>query len=96
MKQNRKPGVHLHKIQEVKKFIAALDSNEYGPKNRKYYGRPLSQFGWPVTIEWMFELDDDFYSKTERSFFALYDVRDYTFTEIATLLELVYIHKTLD
>lgn len=81
---------------QFKKWIAALDSNKYGPSRRKFYGRPLLQFGWPVDPEWLFRLDDDFYEKTGKSFFGLYNVWDYTFVEIATLLELVYVHKILD
>lgn len=95
-KQNRKPGIHLHKTQEIKKLIAALDSNEYGPSRRVYYGRPFLHFGWPFDADWLFRLDDDFFFKTGKSFFGLYNVWDWTFAEIATLLELVYIHKILD
>lgn len=83
-------------IRQLKKWIAALDSSDYGPKMRKFYGRPLVMFNWPVTSEWLFRLDDDFIIKTGRSVHALYNVYDYTFPEIATLLELVYVHKMLD
>ena len=83
-------------IKELKQWIAALDSNKYGPSKRKFYGRPLLGFGWPVDAEFLFRLDDDFWDKTGRSFFSLYNIWDYTFVEIATLLELVYFIKILD
>lgn len=80
----------------LKQLIEVIDSNKVGPKNRKFYGRPFMMFPWSVDSEWMFRLDDDFYEKTDKSFINLFNVWDYTFVEIATLLELVYVHKILD
>lgn len=56
-------------------------------------GVPGSQ---PAAPKWLIYIDDDFMSKTGESLMGLNDDKGYTFPEIATLLELVYIHKILD
>jgi hypothetical protein len=56
-------------------------------------GTPSSQ---PNAPSWLIEISYDFEFKTGKSLIALNDHFDYTFSEIATLLELVYIHKILD
>lgn len=50
----------------------------------------------PNAPQWLKEINSDFQNKTGTSLDALNDIEDYTFPEIATLLELVYIHKMLD
>lgn len=54
---------------------------------------PISQ---PFAPQWLKDINGDFCLKTGRSLIALNDWEGYTFSEIATLLELVYIHKILD
>jgi hypothetical protein len=82
---------------QLKKWIAALDSNEYGPKRRRFYGRHLFQFDWPLEQRWLNDLNQDFADKAGGVTISyLFHHLDYTFVEIATLLELVYIHKILD
>lgn len=46
--------------------------------------------------QWLREINDDFNDKTNKSLSSLNDEDGYTFPEIATLLELVYVHKMLD
>lgn len=49
----------------------------------------------PAAPMWLQQVNDDFHEKTGKS---LSDLNDdgFTFPEIATLLELVYVHKMLD
>ena len=54
---------------------------------------PKSQ---PASPAWLIEINLDFDKKTGVLLSSLNDSGDYTFPEIATLLELVYIHKMLD
>jgi hypothetical protein len=56
-------------------------------------GLPINQ---PAAPAWLTEINEDFEKKTGRDLVALNDGYDFTFPEIATLLELVYIHKMLD
>lgn len=59
-------------------------------------GLPESTYGDP---EWLEKINDDFCIQAGRSLSMLNDginVEEHSFTEIATLLELVYIHKMLD
>lgn len=62
------------------------------------YGRlrglvPLDQPGAP---KWLKLINDDFYRRVGAQVSEFNDLRGYTFPEIATLLELVYVHKMLD
>lgn len=50
----------------------------------------------PSAPKWLQEIDGDFIDNTGRSLMSLNDDKGYTFPEIATLLELVYVHKMLD
>ena len=50
----------------------------------------------PAAPLWLVGIDEDFYQKTGHSLLCLNDDLGFTFPEIATLLELVYIHKILD
>lgn len=50
----------------------------------------------PAAPAWLKGISADFEEKTGQSLPWLNDVRDFTFPEIATLLELIYIHKILD
>lgn len=56
-------------------------------------GWPGSQPAAPI---WLKGINIDFDNKTGMSLSYLNDEKGYTFPEIATLLELVYIHKILD
>lgn len=49
----------------------------------------------PAAPMWLQQVNDDFDEKTFRSLSTLND-DGFTFPEIATLLELVYVHKILD
>lgn len=53
---------------------------------------PVSQ---PASPMWLQQINEDFDDKTGRALSNLND-SGFTFSEIATLLELVYIHKILD
>jgi hypothetical protein len=46
--------------------------------------------------QWLIDINLDFSSKAGSALSMLNDYGNYTFPEIATLLELVYIHKILD
>lgn len=46
--------------------------------------------------KWLKEINMDFMDRTSNSLTGLNDHRNFSFSEIATLLELVYIHKILD
>jgi hypothetical protein len=50
----------------------------------------------PNAPQWLKEIDDDFARLTGRTLSCLNDDHGYTFPEIVTMLELVYIHKILD
>ena len=50
----------------------------------------------PAAPKWFKDIDDDFSDRTENRLTVLNDEKGFTFPEIATLLELVYIHKILD
>lgn len=50
----------------------------------------------PHAPVWLTQISMDFFRKTEKSLVELNDQDCFTFAEIATLLELVYIHKILD
>jgi hypothetical protein len=50
----------------------------------------------PLAPPWLKLINEDFFDKTGKSLDALNDDQRYTFPEIATLLELVYIHKILN
>jgi hypothetical protein len=50
----------------------------------------------PAAPQWLIDIDDDFYQKTGTGLMCLNDDKAFTFPEIATLLELVYVHKILD
>lgn len=54
------------------------------PKDQKY------------APDWLKNISDDFNRKTGKHLTYLNDHEDFSFAEIATLLELVYIHKMLD
>lgn len=56
-------------------------------------GLPSDQSHAP---KWLIKIDDDFCEKTGKSLIQLNDNDGFSFSEIATLLELVYIHKILD
>lgn len=70
------------------------------PENRLQtdMGRILGGFPnyQPHAPKWLQDVNDNFLMKTGRSLSALNDKYDFTFAEIATMLELVYIHKVLD
>ena len=55
--------------------------------------QPVDQ---PAAPKWLINIDEEFNEKTGRSLISLNDSYGFTFPEIATLLELVYIHKILD
>jgi len=63
-----------------------IDENLYGCL-------PSSQTNTP---EWLRNINDEFESKTDRTLSALNDFENFTFSEIATVLELTYIHDILD
>lgn len=50
----------------------------------------------PAAPRWLLAIGENFLIKTGASLMTLNDDRGYTFPEIATLLELVYVHKMLD
>ena len=50
----------------------------------------------PHAPSWLKEVDSDFNERAGMPLSMLNDDRGFTFSEIATLLELVYIHKILD
>lgn len=50
----------------------------------------------PAAPAWLRMINEDFFTKTGTSLDVLNDDKGFTFPEIATLLELVYIHKILD
>lgn len=54
---------------------------------------PYSQ---PFSPEWLGDINNDFYNRTGGSLSSLNDSGEYSFADIATLLELVYIHKILN
>lgn len=54
---------------------------------------PTAQLAAP---DWLKNIDIDFDTKAGRTLASLNDDDGYAFPEIATLLELVYIHKILD
>lgn len=56
-------------------------------------GLPINQPAAPI---WLTEINKDFAKKTGQDLIALNDSYDFTFPEIATLLELVYVHKIVD
>lgn len=56
-------------------------------------GTPLLSNGAPF---FLIELQGDFSIKTETDFIELNDRGDFTFDEIADMIETVYIHKILD
>ena len=56
-------------------------------------GVPESQ---PASPKWLNELTNDFAKRTGQGLLVLNDELRFTFPEIATLLELVYVHKILD
>lgn len=56
-------------------------------------GLPAIQRAAP---DWLKKIDDDFLIKTQTSLQWLNDRDGFTFPEIATMLELVYIHKAFD
>lgn len=56
-------------------------------------GFPESQ---PRAPQWLKRINDDFEKNTGRRLSTLNDTDKLTFPEIATLLELVYVHKILD
>ncbi|HEX6431806.1 MAG TPA: hypothetical protein VF008_29145 [Niastella sp.] len=63
-------------------------------KDDRLYGTfPNDQL---MALAWLTGINDDFEKKTGRYISWLNDSDGYTFPEIATLLELVYIHKILD
>jgi hypothetical protein len=50
----------------------------------------------PSSPDWLMDINADFERKTLKDLTALNDHYGFTFSEIATCLELVYIHKILD
>lgn len=50
----------------------------------------------PNVPNWLSKISGAFYSKTEMRLWQMNDDYDFTFDEIADVLELVYIHKALD
>lgn len=50
----------------------------------------------PHSPKWLNNINRDFNNITKKSLTDLNDSEEYSFSEIATLLELVYIHKILD
>ncbi len=50
----------------------------------------------PAAPLWLVDVDNDFCQKTGHGLLCLNDDLGFTFPEIATLLELVYVHKILD
>jgi hypothetical protein len=77
---------------QLKKWIAALDRKKVDRRSRIGF----LEFDWPVKYEVTWLINTDFGRKTSFAPSYLYNYCDYTFPEIATLLELVYIHKILD
>jgi len=78
------------------KLIKTIDNNQCAPKRKKIYGRGFYRYPWPVCFDWLRQLDRDFNEKTTIHFSELFNGKEYNLEEIATLLELVYIHKILD
>lgn len=72
----------------IPKELVSLDNN-----GRMHGGVPGEQ---PAAPQWLIYIDEDFIFKTGESLMGLNDEKGFTFPEIATLLELVYIHKILD
>lgn len=56
----------------------------------------LSVLNQPDASAWLKGISVDFTNKTGTSLVYLNDFEGFTFPEIATLLELVYVHKILD
>lgn len=56
-------------------------------------GAPINQYDAP---NWLKELVADFFYKTEEHLTSLNDSNEYSFDEIADLLQLVYIEKMLE
>lgn len=57
------------------------------------------QGGFPESHDspqWLIDVNEDFSNKTGETLVFLNDELKFTFSEIATLLELVYIHKILE
>lgn len=50
----------------------------------------------PAAPDWLSQINLDFFNKTDYPLAKLNDSMGFTFPEIATLLELVYVHKMLD
>ncbi len=75
------------------KVLIPLDKQARYSNGQLYGGYHESQRSAP---EWLKNINNDFANKTGERLSVFNDCRDFTFPEIATLLELVYIHKILD
>jgi hypothetical protein len=63
------------------------------PKGFMDGGMPADQ---PAAPRWLKQIHEDFSDRTGKGLVSLNDTFGFTFSEIATLLELVYIHKILN
>lgn len=74
--------------------LIIMPSSDLRMKFGKLYGdTPIDQRKAP---EWLRKINMDFKKRTDISLVSINDYHKFTFPEIATLLELVYIHKMLD
>lgn len=71
-----------------------IPSNKQRLNGDRLFG--VVPFDQPHAPEWLKLINDDFYKKAGMQISEFNDSYGYTFPEIATLLELVYIHKILD
>jgi hypothetical protein len=94
-----KQGIHRLQSGDNKYCCFGVGCMVFVPKTKRYmYGSWLSGThadSQTFAPEWLKEINDDFQKKTGTFLTDLND-HGYTFPEIATLLELVYIHKILD
>lgn len=70
----------------------------FAPNYERKYGElagafPTTDRGAPF---WLARISNDLYQKIGQSFVELNDNLDYSFDEIADIIELVYVHKALD
>lgn len=79
-------GVACKVLIKEEKILRGHDGFIYGEKPEKQ----------PASPRWLKNINDDFLDKTEEPLVWVNDGMDFTFPEIATLLELVYIHKALN
>lgn len=65
--------------------------------NGRIYGAYPSCTNQPHAPEWLININNDFFHKTSEDLLSAFNDRfDYSFDEIADLIEMVYVHKILD